>query len=203
MMFFREMLVDYLMVSVFFKRFVATVGILLLVACSTVPEVSEQWSPSWPPESAFVQAYQADSDNQASQSVEDYMRWIRRFYEGWTFYPDGWDWITDAVLQNIDSEAERVALKEQIYSIGLRISREWAKDSDYRVINTRHLLVWGESLKLSVAQSQEARLAAKVSMDIDLLMARELDPSVIKMSRYRSGPSQGVDDGDEEDEFDL
>ena len=176
--------------------------VLLLGACASVPERAEQWQSSWPPESFFETAYAAELDNQAVQSAENYMRWIRRFYQGWTFYPEGWDWLTERVLMGIEDDAQRQQITEQMYSLGMRISREWAKSSAYRVINTRHLLVWGESLKLSAARDQELWLAAKVSADIDGLLASVIEPSMIQSSRYYAD-SVPTDDADELDEFDL
>jgi len=176
--------------------------VLLLGACVSVPEKEASWSSAWPPESLFEAAYEAELDNQAVQSAENYMRWIRRFYQGWTFYPEGWDWLTERVLMGIEDDAQRQQITEQMYSLGMRISREWAKSSAYRVINTRHLLVWGESLKLSAARDQELWLAAKVSADIDGLLASVIEPSMIQSSRYYAD-SAPTDDADELDEFDL
>ena len=176
--------------------------VLLLGACVSVPEKEASWSSAWPPESLFVAAYEAELDNQAVQSADNYMRWIRRFYQGWTFYSEGWDWLTDRVLVGIDDDAQRQQITQHMYSMGMRISREWAKSSDHRVINTRHLLVWGEALKLSAARDQELWLAVKVSADIDRLLAFELDPSMIKSSRYYADSVPAVD-SDELDDFDI
>ena len=176
--------------------------IALLGACVSVPEKEVSWSSAWPPESLFVAAYEAELDNQAVQSADNYMRWIRRFYQGWTFYSEGWDWLTDRVLVGIDDDAQRLQITQHMYSMGMRISREWAKSSNHRVINTRHLLVWGEALKLSAARDQELWLAVKVSADIDRLLALELDPSMIKSSRYYADSVPAVD-SDELDDFDI
>ena len=176
--------------------------VLLLGACVSVPEKEASWSSAWPPESLFVAAYEAELDNQAVQSADNYMRWIRRFYQGWTFYSEGWDWLTDRVLVGIDDDAQRQQITQHMYSMGMRISREWAKSSNHRVINTRHLLVWGEALKLSAARDQELWLAVKVSADIDRLLAFELDPSMIKSSRYYADSVPAVD-SDELDDFDI
>lgn len=185
-----------------FKFLILIVFSLLLLACTTVSERAEQWSPSWPSVAVFELAYQADTANQTVQSADDYIRWIQRFYQGWTFYPEGWDWLTDRVLMGIDDATERRQITEQMFSLGLRISREWAKSSDYRVINTRHLLVWGNALKLSAARDQELWLSAKVSDDVNLLLALELQPSMIQKSRYFA---EGVPalEMDEEDDFDI
>ena len=176
--------------------------VLLLGACVSVPEKEASWSSAWPPETLFEAAYEAELDNQAVQSADNYMRWIRRFYQGWTFYSEGWDWLADRVLMGIDDDAQRQQITQQMYSMGMRISREWAKSSNHRVINTRHLLVWGEALKLSAARDQELWLAVKVSADIDRLLAFELDPSMIKSSRYYADSVPAVD-SDELDDFDI
>lgn len=190
------------------KRLILISFSLILLACSTVPERAEPWQSYWPPQATFELAYQADKDNQAVQSADEYTKWIRRFYEGWTFYPEGWDWLTDKVLSGIEDASERRLISEQMYSLGLRISKEWAKSSDYRVINTRHLLVWGNALKLSAAQNQELWLSAKVSADVDSLLALELKPPMIQKSRYYASnvPAASnvtADSMDEEDDFDI
>lgn len=175
---------------------------LILLACTTVSERTELWSASWPSQTVFEQAYEADTANQAAQSADEYIKWIQRFYQGWTFYPEGWDWLTDKVLTGVEDTVERRLITEQMYSLGLRISKEWAKSSDYRVINTRHLLVWGNALKLSAARDQELWLSSKVSADVDSLLALELQPPMIQKARYyaSSEPASGID---EEDDFDI
>ena len=185
-----------------FKQLIIISFLVFLTACTAVPERAEHWSSSWPPKTVFEAAYESELDNQAVQSAEHYMRWIRRFYQGWTFYPEGWDWLTDRVLMGIDDDAQRQQITQHMYSMGMRISKEWAKSSDHRVINTRHLLVWGEALKLSAARDQELWLAVKVSADIDRLLAFELDPSMIKSSRYYAD-SVPAADSDELDDFDI
>ena len=189
-------------VRIISKHLILISFVLLLGACVSVPERAEQWQSSWPPESFFETAYAAELDNQAVQSADNYMLWIRRFYQGWTFYPEGWDWLTERVLIGIEDDAQRQQITQQMYSMGMRISREWAKSSAHRVINTRHLLVWGESLKLSAARDQELWLAVKVSADIDGLLASTIEPSTIQSSRYYAD-SAPANDADEFDDFDL
>ena len=174
---------------------------LFLLACTSLPKRAEQWSPSWPPQTVFELAYKADTANQSVQSANNYMTWIQRFYQGWTFYPEGWDWLTAKVLAGVEDAGERRLIAEQMYSLGLRISREWAKSSDYRVINTRHLLVWGNALKLSAARDQELWLSAKVSADVDSLLALQLQPAMIHKSRYYTDSVSATDS--EEDDFDI
>ena len=185
-----------------FKQLIIISFLVFLTACTAVPERAEYWSSSWPPKTVFEAAYESELDNQAQQSADNYMKWIRRFYEGWTFYPEGWDWLTDRVLMGIEDDSQQQLIIEHMYSMGMRISKEWAKSDAHRVINTRHLLVWGETLKLSAARQQELWLAAKVSADIDALLALQLDPSMIQPSRYYADSSAAAD-ADEFDDFEL
>lgn len=180
------------------RSFVLISMVFIVSACTTVSQRTADWQPEWPPVDYFEAQHQADPANAEVQAVDDYVKWVKRFYNGWAFYPDGWDWLTATVMKELDDYPQRLRMKEKMHGMGMRISAEWAKDGNHRVINSQHLLAWADAVKMSVQRNQEELLADKVSADIDLLLAGKLNPSVIRLVRYfpRSKADQ-----DAEDEF--
>lgn len=182
-------------------------GVLLLGGCATLPQDSAVQDANWPqgiPERAyFVEQFEGDKANQSAQSSREYLVWIVRFYEGWALYPKGWNWLTEEVVKSVDA-SEREWLIGKMYSIGERISAEWAKDRGHRHVNTNHLLVWGDALKIAVREGSQRDLALKISDDVDGLLAQRIQPDHIDLDRYLSGnaevASEEVDDASAFDE---
>ena len=157
---------------------------LVLSACVSGPQAPPPWPEQLPAQAIFESAFRADADNSAVQSEQEYLKWVKRFYLGWALYPNGWEWLTSSVLRETDDHQQRLMIKEQMYSIGQRIGAEWAKDSRHRYINTSHLMVWGDALKLAIKDGSQLSLAGKISADVDALLAAQLRPAKIRMGRY-------------------
>lgn len=166
------------------KILIASILSLVLSACVSGPQAPPPWPEQLPPQALFQSAHQADAANAAVQGEQEYLKWVKRFYLGWALYPNGWEWLTSSVLRETDDHQERLMIKEQMYSIGQRIGAEWAKDSRHRYIDTSHLMVWGDALKLAIKQGTQLPLAGKISADVDALLAASLRPAQIRMGRY-------------------
>lgn len=193
------------MIRMFKKNFsIKTISLVLLAllasGCTTVSQQKADWHQNWPERSYYESQYTADISNQSAQSRDDYIKWVKRYYNGWAFYPEGWDWLTETVLKEIEDYPQRLRLKEKMYSIGERISAEWAKNADHRQINSKHLLVWADAVKRSVIESEEEALADKVSVDVDALLAGKLNPSDVRLSRYFASGDGGSDNDNDADE---
>lgn len=177
--------------------------VLLTAGCATQPGQQQVWPEQLPAQSYFEQIYSADLANQAVQTKEDYLKWIKRFYLGWALYPNGWQWLTDSVLKETDDYQLRLSIKQQMASVGERIGAEWAKDSAHRSINTGHLAVWGNAMKLAIKHNSQQQYVKQVSSDVDALLSTTLSPSDINIERYF--PEQNtvaVQDALQDDPFD-
>ena len=179
--------------------------ILLLgqVACTTLRQDGE-WPEDMPSALYYAEQYQAGGDELARvQSLDNYYMWIKRFYNGWVMQPQGWHWLTDAVSDAIEEPAQRKRVRNKMGIIGKRISAEWAKDKNHRVINTRHLIVWSNAVRLSVREETEEALADQVLADVDALLERQLAPKAISKARYAdlTGFSLAAEDYGPDDDF--
>ena len=172
----------------------------LLAACATTQRQLPPWPAGLPPVEEFQAVHQADAENALVQSEGEYLKWIKRFYLGWALYPNGWDWLTDTVLRETPDYQQRLHLKHQMADIGQRIGGEWAKDSRHRYINTSHLMVWGNAVKLALKKGQQMDLANRISADVDALLATTLHPSAVDLNRYFPDKNPVV--AQEEVEFD-
>lgn len=192
-----------------FKLILQTVfaGLLLMLgACASLPEEMTGKDSVWPEEipsrDYFVQAFERDAANQQAQTRKDYLTWIVRFYRGWALYPRGWNWLTEEVVDSVSVD-ERAQVEGQMVSLGQRISAEWAKNRDLRSVNTNHLMIWGDALKIAVRDGSQLDLAEKISRDVDALLAREMSPDTIDLDRYLAGGAEVViEEGDDQEVFD-
>lgn len=155
--------------------------LLMLGACTTV--TPENWPASAPPHQHFVEAYRSDEANQAHQSRDEYLTWVRRFYEG---RPGvlGWNDITDSVIQDMDGQ-QRSAVDDLGFRLGRRIATEWAKDNDVRRIDTAMLSLWGSIMV--TAESPDTRLEAMRAIDRDTRALLEGDLSATQITEERYG----------------
>ncbi len=164
-------------------------------------EKAVSWPEEIPTRDFFVEAFERDAANQQAQTRKDYLTWIVRFYRGWALYPRGWNWLTEEVVDSVDSE-QKGEVEAHMVSLGERISAEWAKDRDVRSVNTNHLMIWGDALKIAVRDGSQLDLAEKISRDVDALLAREMSPETIDLDRYLAGGSEvAAEEGDELDAF--
>ena len=179
---------------------------LLLViqaACTTVRPQGE-WPENMPSAIYYAEQYSQGGESLAQvQSLENYYMWVKRFYTGWVLQPQGWHWLPNAVSEAIEEPAQRKRVRDKMALMGRQISAEWAKDSDHRVINTRHLLVWSNAVRLSVRNETEEQLADQVMADVDALLQGQLAPSAISKARYAdaTGFSLAAEDYGPDDDF--
>ncbi len=159
----------------------STIYVLMLSACATTV-TPENWPDGAPPYQHFVETYRSDEANQAHQSEDDYLLWVRRFYEG---RPGilGWNDITDSVTQDMDS-SQRSTVDGLGSALGRRIAAEWAKANEVRRIDTAMLSLWGSIMV--TAEAPEDRLEAMQAIDRDTraLLEGELPPTQITEERY-------------------
>lgn len=154
----------------------------LLTACAGIGTAAS-WPESLPARSHFVEQYQQDAANHRFQSREDYLTWVVRFYEGSLMTPQGWQDLTEFLLDDLpESEARAVRLKRR--ELGMLIAAEWAKANDVREIDTQMLALWG-----SVMQEESLpryRLAAldQILDDVQAILAGGLASDAVTRIRY-------------------
>lgn len=183
----------------------AAILFLILSGCASLPVdetvQNDNWPQEIPPRDYFVDNFEKDSENQSAQSQRDYLTWILRFYQGWALVPRGWNYLTDTVVDSVDPAAQS-AMQQQMYSLGERISAEWAKNREHRTVNSKHLLVWKDALKIAIREGRQAVLADQVSTDVDNLLSRNILPDEIDLDRYLEGETDVAVEVDDEMDYD-
>lgn len=154
--------------------------LLLLQACVSTTD----WPASLPERSVFNAAYQADHENRAIQTRDEYLTWVRRFYEGFGPMPLGWNDMTAVVLSDLEGELYRkVASRRDL--LGALISAEWAKDNSVRNIDSAMLNLWGAVI-LSVPDTTQRVAALDLLIaDAQALLDGRLFPEDINDQRYQ------------------
>ncbi len=117
-------------------------GTLAAKAESTVAAEAESTSDE-PLDSELLEVYSQDRANQARQTWRDYRDWVRTFYRG-NVFSDGWIKLTAATLECVKAVDNQKAVRKRLVALGKTLSKEWAKDSKVRKINTADLRRWFE-----------------------------------------------------------
>lgn len=132
----------------------------------------------------FLKLYRQDKGNNTIQSLDEYLNWVRCFYEGTDLYPYGWRSITQTVLQKIDSPDMKNVVRGRMAQLGMLISGEWAKNNQTRLINSRQVSIWGNALIKSLEQGKILDLIEQVNADMENLLARKISADVITEDRF-------------------
>ncbi|AEG01882.1 hypothetical protein [Methylomonas methanica] len=165
-------------------RRVIILGILLLPACATVQENDTDWPAQLPPHGYFLRSYQGDAINAGLQPLAQYLLWVKRFYRGWELYPSGWENVTRDLLLRVKQPELADEIEEKMGRLGLVISAEWAKNNRTRLINSRHVSIWGNALLKSLEQGETLQILERVAADVDDLLHHRISADVITASRF-------------------
>lgn len=155
-----------------------------LLGCSTYSSKRSSWPEGLPSREYFVAVYAADEDNQRVQSLDSYLTWVVRYYQGWEVYRRGWLQMTDELLESVDDPELAQQISRKMADLGLAICGEWAKKSRERTIYTSHVSVWGNALLEAMARGEELQLISSIQRDVDGLLARKLDKEAVTAERY-------------------
>ncbi len=103
--------------------------------------------PTWyaPKESDYRPEYDRDTANKAKQSWDSYWDWVHKFYSG-AFLLEGWTDRAKDIIANVKDTTMKTNLQKQLNTLGIDISREWAKDNGIRKIDRDDLTYWGKLL---------------------------------------------------------
>jgi hypothetical protein len=156
-----------------------------LVACAGFRQaVVDDWPDELPPAAFFVAAFETDAALQDYQALEDYLYWIEKFYEGTALYPRGWNDITADILAQSADPAYAAQLRRELRLLGRDIAAEWAKDNDVRLVDNRHLAVWGMAAERAVGEGNVDETLLLIHDDLEKLLSMELSPDAITADRY-------------------
>lgn len=100
----------------------------------------------------FRPGYLSDATNGQVQTWDQYWGWVNSYYQG-NIVSNGWIKETETSLARVADAATRQELLKEMNEAGRLVSREWAKDSGVRKINTSDLISWGN--RLSTARRDE------------------------------------------------
>lgn len=156
--------------------------IILLSLSACISFNRDDWPENLPDQELFIQAYQADTVNQALQTEDDYLYWVNRFYNGANLVP-GWLGITSGVLERTD-KPEYASVKAQMDSLGLRIGKEWARNNQIRLLNTRSASVWRDALLEALNQGELQKYLDILNQDVNDILSEKLDNEEIYFERY-------------------
>lgn len=163
------------------KRISLALLVVALSACAALRPALE-WSANAYPRSYFEAAYEEDEMAQMYQTLDDYLLWITRFYNGYSIAP-GWLSLTEQVKVRLE-EPKRSEVAERLYHLGGRIGSEWAKDNAVRALDTRNAAVWRDALIESLNQDDIDGYITRVEEDVEKMMSGELNRDDIYFERY-------------------
>ena len=165
------------------KIFLILFGLSLLSACVSTHKALV-WPENIPPLEYFRGYYAQDEQHQKAMKERAYLEWIKKFYLGSAIYSRGWNMVTNEVITSLDNENHEKQTRQRMQKLGKLISAEWAKHSKYRVINTRHISIWGNALLESISKKEQLLLISKVEGDVDALLTKQIKPGSIQEERY-------------------
>ncbi len=157
--------------------------LIFLTSCSTIRSTST-WPQDIPPRSYFVDYYEERVTDKDLLSQNEYLTWIHRFYFGWELYARGWIKSTDVLSKTLEDHDDSQLAKEKALLLGRVVSPEWAKSKGDRVINTRHLNIWGNVINESIVRKEQLAILDKILFDANALLEKKIRPRDITFNRY-------------------
>ena len=143
----------------------------------------DDWPDDLPAVDYFVAAYEADPVNQQYQDLNVYLYWVAAFYQGNLAYPTGWRDVEEIILDQTGENLDP-AFSRELYSLGIVIGSEWAKENPIRKIDNRMLSMWASILQIALASDLHREAVTQVSEDIEELFADRLQSQDLVDARY-------------------
>ena len=157
---------------------------LLVSGCAEYPIKTSSWPDTMPSNETFLANYQQDGVNANLQSLDEYLLWVKRFYQGWELYPNGWITLSDNVARKLQEPLLARAVKEKLRNLGVVIAAEWAKNNETRRITTQQVSVWGNALLNSLQHGETLSILERVAQDVEDLLANRISPEQITENRF-------------------
>ncbi len=165
------------------RRSVASLLAVLVAGCATAPPTEEHWPRSIPPRASYEQLHALDAANGEVEPLEEYLRWVTRFYEGWGPFPYGWNAMTESALEAVPEERYALVVAKLDY-LGQLISGEWAKSRARTRIPNRALAAWAQAMNEAIERGEVEALLERAIADVESVLAGELDGDKIRPERY-------------------
>jgi hypothetical protein len=122
----------------------------------------------------YHSAYRNDEQNKSHQTWEDYWSWVETFYKG-NVLVSGWTFQCKEMISDIRDNSVRSELQRKMNELGKVISREWAKDSRVRKIDSKMVLTWYQQMKEFKARDNGSGEELKARM---LRIAAEIEAKI-------------------------
>lgn len=159
--------------------------IFLVSGCSNLRDRSvSNWPEQLPPVDFFVEAYESDPKLRDYQTLQNYLYWVRAFYEGTSLYPRGWNDVTEEILESTTSTQDTAAREQLLFDLGTEIAVEWSKETEINRIKSSNLAVWGNAVERSVGEGNVDATLARIAEDVQRLLSLQLTPDDITADRY-------------------
>ena len=167
-----------------FSRFLIILAILSLQACAGLSGRQSAWPDDLPSRDYFLNSYREDTVNAELQSLDEYLAWVKCFYRGSDLYANGWNSVTGELLLRIKDPESVEDVRQKMQRLGRLIGGEWAKNNQTRIINTRHVSIWGSALLKSLQQGETLAIIGRIDSDVDDLLAYRIAAEVITTDRF-------------------
>jgi len=168
-------------------KLICLLSLTLFASACRTPSSVHNWPSDLPARSIFVSAYNEQvAKGTNTTRLETHLLWIKRFYKGSIIYPIGWNDMIEMVFDSftpLQSDDAAIA-KKKLKDLGLKISIEWAQDSNKRKINSSNIAVWGSSLRTSVERKEQLSFIKSVEQDVEDLIDGTISMKEISRDRY-------------------
>jgi hypothetical protein len=165
-------------------RVLIYLAIGLFWGCSAAVVQQSTWLEQLPPQTWFAKYYHQDRYNAERQSLEQYLIWVERFYQGWEVHPTGWNSISRDLAAKIADPSLKSETQIKLQRLGIAIATERAKDNAVRRITTRHVAIWGNALQKSADRAEIPEILDRVLDDVDNLLNNRMTADVITENRF-------------------
>lgn len=156
---------------------------LLFAGCATVQK-EENWPSDLPKRKVFTDSFKKQTAKGTTTiSLNEYLTWIRRFYEGSVIYSLGWLKMTEMTLESVEP-SEQARFKRRMAELGEKISIEWVQDNNKRNIDSGALSAWGNSLVIAAERKELDSYLDLVEKDVEDLLQNKIKAKIIVQDRY-------------------
>ncbi len=154
----------------------------VIAGCAVARPHDDDWPAGQPPKHHFTRSWESDAENAKLQTLEQYLHWVRKFYEGTPIAP-GWTAASRRLLENRPEEA-RSRIKPRLAELGALICADWAKDNRRRRIDNRMLAVWGAAMRNAGPTGRVEAALDLIAADARAVREGTLPPEQVTSERY-------------------
>lgn len=139
-----------------------------------------------PSEAFFERVYREDAKNRERQTLEDYMIWVLRFYEGYQINP-GWKRVEEQIARDLTQD-EYLLLLPKVSHLGQVVCAEWAKSNGTRRISVEHVVIWIDVLKQGKKAKRLEATIERLLSDVEGIVVGRIDSKSIRRADYPDAP---------------